>query len=49
MSENYHDDYPVKGDIDYVPFITLKALIIMHVVLLVFVGLWSWLDWSLPQ
>ncbi|KGB24532.1 MULTISPECIES: hypothetical protein [Acetobacter] len=49
MSQDYHDDYPVKGDDDYIPFITVKALIIMHVVLLAVVALWSWLDWSLPQ
>ncbi|MFS8369127.1 hypothetical protein [Acetobacter indonesiensis] len=32
-----------------VPVITLKALIIMHVVLFVLLALWAWLDWSLPQ
>ncbi|GBR47171.1 hypothetical protein AA11825_0582 [Acetobacter pomorum DSM 11825] len=46
MSEDYHDDFPVKGDPDYVPFITFKALIIMHVALLAAIALWTWLDWS---
>ncbi|ARW10699.1 hypothetical protein [Acetobacter ascendens] len=49
MSQDYHDDYPVKGDKDYVPFITVRTLIIIHVALLIAVALWSWLDWSLPQ
>ena len=49
MSQNHHDDYPVKGDDDYVPFITGRVLIILHVVLLIAIALWSWLDWSLPQ
>lgn len=46
MSQDYHDDFPVKGDIDYVPFITLKALIIIHVALVIGIALLSWLDWS---
>lgn len=32
-----------------VPVIDLKALLYIHAGLIVFMVLWAWLDWSLPQ
>ncbi|MFE8874528.1 hypothetical protein ACE4RV_15490 [Acetobacter persici] len=34
---------------DDVPVITIRALIIIHICLALFILLWGWLDWSLPQ
>ncbi|GEN63404.1 hypothetical protein [Acetobacter oeni] len=31
-----------------VPIISMRALLVMHGILIVFVGLMAWLDWSLP-
>ncbi|MFT9387936.1 hypothetical protein [Acetobacter sp.] len=33
----------------HVPIMTGRALIVMQGMLLVFVGLWSWLGWSIPR
>ncbi|MFT8717831.1 hypothetical protein [Acetobacter sp.] len=32
-----------------VPVITVRALIISHICLLLFIVLMAWLDWSLPD
>ncbi|WP_264806520.1 hypothetical protein [Acetobacter estunensis] len=32
-----------------VPVITVRALIIMHIVLAAFIGVMAWMDWSVAQ
>ncbi|WP_181015804.1 hypothetical protein [Acetobacter cibinongensis] len=37
-----------KAETD-VPVIDMQVLIYLHIGLAVFMTLWAWLDWSLPQ
>ncbi|WP_301272909.1 hypothetical protein [Acetobacter orientalis] len=37
-----------KSETD-VPVIDVRALLYIHAALVVFIALWAWLDWSLPQ
>ncbi|WP_276206001.1 hypothetical protein [Acetobacter cibinongensis] len=37
-----------KAETD-VPVIDMQTLIYLHIGLVVFLALWAWLDWSLPQ
>ncbi|MFT9399694.1 hypothetical protein [Acetobacter sp.] len=32
-----------------VPVIDMRALIYLHIGLIIFLVFWTWLDWSLPQ